>query len=62
MPLFYVQDDDRPMYVNSESFGTALESWKKFIATENGCSPDGVELPLGIKFIAPSDEVIWDVE
>lgn len=47
MPLYRVQDDDRPMWVIAPSWGDAIEAWKTQIRVENDgqCSePSGVEL------------------
>ena len=62
MPLFHVQDTDRPMWVRSKTWGEAVYLWKRFVAVENDIIPEDVEEPLGIQFLAADDEVIWDVE
>lgn len=59
MPLFLVQDSDRPMYVKAESFGDAVALWERLIAVENDLDPDDVDYPLGVQYVAPDDELIW---
>jgi len=56
MPLYKVQDSDRPMFVVGESFERALEMWKVQVASEN---PDcDVSPPDGITLVADDLEIL----
>lgn len=48
MPLFHVQDQDRPGYVVADNFEHALEKWRSAMKRENdgdvGDEPDGVAM------------------
>lgn len=60
MPLFLVQDDDRPMYVVAVNWQEALKGWKEFIQKEEEYDDEemtDVE-PTGIQLLAPDDELI----
>ena len=57
MSLYYVQDNDRPMWVVAPTFAIAIEKWRKVIRAEN----DGIEPedgPSGIQHICDDDEFI----
>lgn len=57
MPLFHVQDSDRPMWVIGKDWQDALTQWKTVIAHEN----DGdVGEPDGIQHVCDDDEIIVD--
>lgn len=58
MPLFNVQDSDRPMWVVAESYGAAVEKWIKFVAKENDMEPEDVEAPDGVMLVCHDDEFI----
>jgi hypothetical protein len=58
MPLFHVQDTDRPMYVIAETYSKALEEWAKSMVIENECHIDDMEPPLGIRYVCPDDDLI----
>ena len=58
MPLFLIQDDDRPMYVVDKGWKAALESWRKFIAMENEIHINEVEDPLGIQLVCKNDDLL----
>ena len=56
MPLFRVQDDERPAYVVAKTFTDALAKWELVIREEN----DG-EIPAppqGVAYICDDDELI----
>lgn len=55
MPLYHVQDDDRPMYVVANSFSHAISKWKDVIMEENdGEASD----PKGVCLICEDDDLI----
>lgn len=55
MPLFYVQDSDRPAWVIGKDWQDALTQWKKVVADEN----DGDESePNGIQHVSDDYEII----
>jgi hypothetical protein len=58
MPLYHVQDSDRPMWVIANDYGDAVDSWKKFVAQENDMSYLEVEEPRGVQFICDRDDLI----
>lgn len=59
MPLFHVQDDDRPMWVLASDFDTATQKWRKFIAGENNNQRiEEVQGPTGVQKICDDDEFI----
>ena len=60
MPLFLVQDTDRPMWVFAGDYGHACVKWKKRMAVENEMDNwEDVEEPQGINFICDDDEVLF---
>lgn len=62
MPLFHVQDADRPMYVIGDSYHEAIQAWLHIIAIENEMDVGDVEPPLGINYLCPDDELITFTE
>jgi hypothetical protein len=58
MPLFHIQDADRPMFVIDENYKDALEYWREAMAIENECQTSEVEEPLGIKFVCSNNDLI----
>lgn len=58
MPLFQVQDADRPLYVIAEDFTMALNAWTACIAVENKMEEKDVEPPLGINYLCPNNDLI----
>lgn len=61
MPLFEVQDADRPMYVVDDNYSDALEYWKEAVAIENDIPTNEVEPPLGIRFVCVNDDLIINI-
>ena len=59
MPLFHIQDSDRPMWVMSADWESALSLWKMHVAIENEVDVADVEEPLGIQFVADENDLIW---
>ena len=55
MPLFLIQDSDRPMWLVAADWGVALSQWKVLIASEN--DGDDAE-PDGIQLVCPDDELM----
>jgi|ERR1051325_298479 hypothetical protein len=56
MPLFHVQDSDRPGWVIAENFAEAVRKWETAVAKEN--DGDKGEPPKGVSLIADDDEII----
>jgi hypothetical protein len=57
MPLFHVQDSDRPMWVIGKDWQDALSQWKKLIAAENKGETGE---PQGIQHVGDDDElIVW---
>jgi hypothetical protein len=62
MPLYLVQDADRPLWVVAESWQAALKQWQKQIAVENATPDNLLEAadndPQGILRICDNDELL----
>jgi len=58
MPLFHVQDNDRPLWVIAKNYRDADLAWKKVIAEENDMEIIDVENARGISFICDDNEII----
>ena len=56
MPLFQIQDDDRPAWVIAKDFAEAVHKWENAVAKENNGNKG--EPPNGINRIAGDDEII----
>ena len=55
MPLFNIQDSDRPLWVVAKDWGDALEQWREQIIHEN----DGdVSDPQGIQYVCDDDDLL----
>ena len=56
MPLFQVQDHDRPLWIIATDFQDALEKWTAVVKVEN----DGEDIgpPLGISWVASDEDVV----
>ena len=48
MPLFHIQDDDRPLYVVAHDYNQAVAKWQKIVKDEN----DDIEEPILPKAVA----------
>jgi hypothetical protein len=60
MPLFHVQDSDRPIYVVAADFNAAVGCWRQLLAVEN---PDDVAEchvanPCGVTLVAEDGEFL----
>lgn len=62
MPLFHVQDSDRPLYVVAKNYGEAEYKWREIIAIENTMFIKDIEPPLGISFICKDNDLITNKE
>jgi hypothetical protein len=62
MPLFKIQDSDRPMWVFGNSFSEALQMWQNVIAVENELDSAKEEMPLGINYICDDSDIILDIK
>ena len=59
MPLFYVQDGDRPMFIAAADFETALAQWRRQILDENDQDQSCIEgAPEGIQCVTDRDDEI----
>ena len=57
MPLYNVQDGDRPMWVIAKDWATAINDWKAVIALENNGETDE---PDGIHLVCEDEDiVVW---
>jgi len=58
MPLYLIQDSDRPLYIIAKDKNEAENLWKEQIAKENDMQPFEVEECDGINKIADNDEIL----
>jgi hypothetical protein len=58
MPLYHIQDVDRPMWVIASGYGHAVSKWKTLVAKENEIKESEVEDPETVDFICYDDEII----
>lgn len=58
MPLFLVQDSDRPLWIVAKDYGEAESIWTDFVAKENDMKVQDVEPPQGISFICEDNDLI----
>lgn len=58
MPLFHVQDSDRPGYVIAMNYSEAESKWREAVAKEN----DGEDMgsPNGIALVCDDSDLIVD--
>lgn len=54
--LFYVQDDDRPLFVVADDFSEAIRKWQNIVRDENDGDDPG--LPRGVTSLAEDDELV----
>lgn len=60
MPLFLVQDSDRPAYVVAENWGAAILKWKAAVGPENDLPPEEMDEPRGVQLVAENNDLIVD--
>lgn len=60
MPLFKIQDDDRPMWVAAADYADAIASWFVIVAKENELPIAEVEPPMGVQYICNNYELVVD--
>lgn len=58
MPLYEVQDGDRPLFVVATDWADALEAWRKQCVTENPGTEETDHDPLGVRYVSSDDEFI----
>lgn len=58
MPLFYVQDDDRPLFVLARDFADAEAKYRMVIKRENDGDDFQYEPPKGINYVADDNDVV----
>jgi hypothetical protein len=57
MPLFNIQDSDRPLWVVAKDFHDAFEQWREQVIHEN----EGEVLdPQGIQYVCDDDDLLID--
>jgi len=60
MPLFQIQDDDRPMYIVASDLQQAVQKWREVLDCENPDDDCSGTQPQGIIFLASDDDLIAD--
>ena len=60
MPLFHVQDSDRPAYVVAKTYSEAVSKWQHAVSAENDGEYAGN--PSGISLLCDDDELIVEQE
>ena len=58
MPLFHVENPERPMYVVACDYNQAHRAWKKQVATENEALESEVDMPAGILFVCEDSDLL----
>lgn len=58
MPLYHVQDSDRPLWIVATGFGHAAVKWKTIVAEENAIQYLDVDGPSGIYLLCDDDELV----
>lgn len=58
MPLYHIQDMDRPMWVIAENYGHAVARWTAVVASENDMAQEDVEPPQGVAHICEDCELL----
>lgn len=61
MPLFEVQDADRPLYVFANSWKDALDCWQRVCAQENADTHPQDHQPDGIRWMASDTDVMISI-
>lgn len=56
--LYYIQDDDRPMWVVAEDWNSALAKWQEKIVKENEMLLVDIDGPEGITKICDGDDLL----
>lgn len=60
MPLFYIQDNDRPGYVKAKNYEEAVNKWRNAVSKENDdCD---IDPPKGAQFLADDFEIILETD
>lgn len=58
MPLFHVQDPDRPMYVVAATYGEAVDRYLRLVADENELPVKDCDLPQGVQFVCDDEDLL----
>lgn len=58
MPLYHIQDPDRPAWVMASSYGAALQKYMTAVAIENDMPEADVSEPIGIMHVCDDSEII----
>ena len=57
MPLYHVQDADRPLWIVAPDWSSAIATWKLVIENENGGESND---PDGVSLICDDDDMAFD--
>jgi hypothetical protein len=58
MPLFHIQDDDRPTWVIALDYREAIEKWEAMLRKETDMDIFEIQPPKGIAWMCDDDELI----
>ncbi len=58
MPLFQIQDCNRPGWVVAESINEAINKWLSASAAEEGCSTEDISDPDGVVMVCDNHDLI----
>ena len=58
MPLFHVQDCDRPMFVKALDYNHAVQKFVTKMAEEDECRPEDITLPQGVQYVCDDDDFL----
>jgi len=58
VPLYQIQDADRPGFVFAANFSEAIARWSHAVAVENECDVTAVEPPSGVNHLADDEDII----
>lgn len=59
MPLFQIQDFDRPAYVIASDFKVAVAKWKTVVAKEGDYEIEDVNDPINVSMICSDRDLIF---
>jgi len=60
MPLYHIQDDDRPMWVMARDYSHAVSKWMVAVAQENKMEVKDVEEPRGVQLVCEDNDFITE--
>lgn len=62
MPLFYVQDSDRPVFVIAADYNAAVDRWRVLLGKENPEANCSDEMPDSVHYLAGDDDILVEGE